>query len=86
MMKRYLLFGGDKYYACGGVKDLKGSFDTASEAMERFTSYAPEEYTDAWAHIVDHKDMSIICECNFDDDTALKWTSGDEATITKNNK
>jgi hypothetical protein len=37
-MKRYWLFGGDCYYARGGMCDLIGSFDTEAEAKEAFDS------------------------------------------------
>lgn len=36
-MKRYLVFGHDVYYPCGGINDLIGSFETEEEINEYFT-------------------------------------------------
>ena len=33
MDKRYLVFGFDEYYPCGGLGDLEGSFDTIEDAI-----------------------------------------------------
>jgi hypothetical protein len=37
-MKRYWLFGGESYYARGGMRDLIGSYDTEAEAKAAFDS------------------------------------------------
>lgn len=44
-MKRFLLFGGDKYYACGGWADFLGSFDSVEEALAQ-----PKQ---EWRHVID---------------------------------
>ena len=33
-MKRFLLFGFDTYYPCGGMEDFFGDFDTLDEAKK----------------------------------------------------
>ncbi len=33
-MKRYWLFGGLKYYPCGGIEDLVGTFNTTGEVLK----------------------------------------------------
>ena len=48
--KRYLLFGGDTYYPCGGMSDLSGSFDTLEAAEE---SAKNQEHEFDWYHIYD---------------------------------
>ena len=35
-MKRYLVFGYDVYYPCGGINDLIGAFGTEEEINEYF--------------------------------------------------
>jgi len=42
--ERYFLFAGCDYYPCGGLGDLKGSFDSTEEAMQKGAA-------SDWAHI-----------------------------------
>lgn len=46
-MTKYLLFGGEKYYPCGGFRDFMGSFDSLEEAKKEIM-YSKNE----WFHIV----------------------------------
>lgn len=55
-MKRYLLFYGDYYHPQGGWNDFRGSFDTKTEAVEKYIKeYRGNAfgYGSGWGHIVD---------------------------------
>lgn len=36
--KRYMLFGYDGYYPCGGSSDVRGEFDTVDECLNDIVS------------------------------------------------
>lgn len=55
-MKRYMLFYGDWHYACGGMKDFIGSFDTQEEAKKAI----PSDECCVWFHIYDIQEMKIV--------------------------
>lgn len=42
-MRRYMVFGGDHYYPCGGMHDYKESFDDRDEAREYANSLLVEK-------------------------------------------
>jgi hypothetical protein len=60
-MKRYLVFGGDNYYPCGGWDDLLGEFDNLEDAKLTITHgkinackhKGIEPLSRDWNHIVD---------------------------------
>lgn len=53
IMKRFLLFGGDRYYPLGGWYDIQEGYDTLKEAV----AAAKQKFRDApdfqWWHIYD---------------------------------
>ena len=57
--KRYWLFGGDDYYATGGVHDRRGMYDAITEAVAEGKRQQTAEWSgrlfDAyeWWHVVD---------------------------------
>lgn len=62
-MKRFLLFGGDTYYALGGFHDFVGSYDTyvgAFEVSEKMLSDMADDYRLDWTHIVDSKTGEMV--------------------------
>lgn len=50
MLKRYLVFSGDVYYAAGGWSDFKGSFDLIAEAREHAGA---ETWSGSWSQVID---------------------------------
>jgi hypothetical protein len=44
-VNRYWLFGGERYYPSGGMKDLIGSFPTLSQALSRTQTKADPDAT-----------------------------------------
>ncbi len=54
-MKRYLIFGGDQYYPCGGWRDYRGNFDDLEEAKIFTLSLRCD-----WLHIVDSKTAIVV--------------------------
>lgn len=52
---RYLVFGGDRYYPNGGMRDFAGSFETQDVAE----NYAKSKEFDWW-HIWDKEEERII--------------------------
>jgi hypothetical protein len=63
-MHRFLVFGGDYYYPCGGWEDFQDSFDSFEEAQnlarkliegEEVNTHGYIYYSSIceWAHIVD---------------------------------
>ena len=54
-MKRFLLFGGDCYYPCGGWDDFVSDFETLHDAEA-----AVEQLPEDWHQIVDTKGMRIV--------------------------
>lgn len=61
MTKRYLLFAGETYYACGGWKDFKDSFDAEEAATRRGYELVndPMTYYD-WYQVVDLLNNKIV--------------------------
>lgn len=45
--KRYWLFGGDDYYAGGGMKDFRGCFDSVESARNVALT---EEFENRWSN------------------------------------
>lgn len=67
VMRRFWLFGGDFYYAAGGMHDFRGSFDTVEDAMKyvlvnpmrrTHPQYGPAE----WWHVFDSDSKSIAAQ------------------------
>jgi hypothetical protein len=56
-MKRYLLFGGERYYPSGGWEDFREDFDRRTDA----NNAALKLHSDWW-QIVDTKTKKIIKE------------------------
>lgn len=54
-MYRYLVFGGDIYYASGGINDFIGSYDTLDAAIE-----AALKKDDDWYHIFDSETKKVV--------------------------
>ncbi len=54
---RYLVFGGQEYYPCGGMDDLAGTFDDLDEAVARMRQLRePDKWGYAscdWCHVYD---------------------------------
>ncbi len=48
-LKRFLVFGGDCYYPCGGWNDFKGSFGTKKAAIKLASSFGRDD----WVHVFD---------------------------------
>lgn len=69
---RFLVFGGDVYYASGGFHDYMGSFDTLEEA-ERFANATHQvhpkidrqEDNYEWWHIFDMAERRIVKHSEF---------------------
>lgn len=57
-MKRYMIFHGDNYYACGGMNDYRGTKDTLEEAF-KFVTEDGGNY-DNWAQIYDTETQKRI--------------------------
>jgi len=53
--KRFWLFAGDNYYPSGGMKDFKGSFDTAEEATTASISLHID-----WWEVYDTQECKIV--------------------------
>jgi hypothetical protein len=54
IVKRFVLMGGAKYYACGGFEDYLNSFDTKDEAIAARDKWLKEqEDSYHWAHVAD---------------------------------
>lgn len=51
-MKRYWLFGGEVYYAAGGMYDFMASFDTKEEAVLEASKHVASS-TIQWWHVYD---------------------------------
>jgi len=68
-MKRYLLFYGEIYYACGGMDDFLGDYDTIEEAKkaveekinaDKYYDTIEEMWQYKWAHIWDTETRSEV--------------------------
>tara|TARA_R110000824_G_scaffold526_3_gene3332 strand:+ start:4822 stop:5016 length:195 start_codon:yes stop_codon:yes gene_type:complete len=59
-MKRYILFSGDDYYPAGGMKDLRGYFDTKGGAIDAFEEWKEKSIWDVdWHQIYDTETGTI---------------------------
>lgn len=54
-MKRFLAFGGDEFYPCGGMYDFKGDFDSLDEALMCCLNEDGD-----WYHIYDSEIKKIV--------------------------
>lgn len=54
-MRRYFLFGGDRFYPLGGFYDFQGDYDTVEEAVKRGNSRGWD-----WWHIWDSKKKELV--------------------------
>jgi hypothetical protein len=59
-MKRFMLFAGDTYYACGGANDHQGSYDDLYEAIAAGQKELADGTVDWW-HVYD-KDEDVIAD------------------------
>jgi hypothetical protein len=57
-MKRYLIFGGEIYYAKGGFHDFLSSHDSLSDAVLCARQYDDNEVE--WWHIFDSEARTIV--------------------------
>lgn len=55
-MERYWLFGGDIYYASGGMADFVGQYAVLAEAVAAWQA----EYDYTWWHVVDTQSMMVV--------------------------
>jgi hypothetical protein len=55
MIKRYILFQGERYYPHGGMEDYDGTYDTLEEAIANFGAYPLR-----WAHIIDRETLLFV--------------------------
>jgi hypothetical protein len=51
-LKRFVVMGGDIYYAAGGFEDYLNSFDTKDEAMQWMEEWIKDRGY-SWAHVGD---------------------------------
>ena len=64
--KRYWLFGGECYYATGGVHDRQGMYGTIAEAVAEGKRQQTSEWSDRlfavyeWWHVVDITTGEIV--------------------------
>jgi hypothetical protein len=66
-MKKHILFGGDRYYPRGGIKDFKCTYNSIGACKYYYLRRCGRgEGYDAWAHIVEVKSMRIIQELDND--------------------
>ena len=61
-MKRYWLFGGENYYAKGGIHDFIASTDYLELLVSQAKKLNPSEID--WYHIVDSDTGNIILKSN----------------------
>lgn len=59
-MKRYLLFGGNVYYAGGGWNDYLGDFDTVDAAVASEKASPVTERPAEWWHVVDRESGEVV--------------------------
>lgn len=60
-MKRYWVFGGEQYYADGGMYDFRQSFETLEQAEQHATELYANEAIEWW-HVFDSVDGVIVAE------------------------
>lgn len=58
-MKRFLLFGGDHFYARGGWVDFLDSYDTLEDAKDAGEATI-DQWWNQWFHIVDASSFTIV--------------------------
>ena len=58
--KRFLVFGGSRYYPEGGAYDLLESFDTIAEAKAFADGFIDGERSLAWVHVFDSSCESSV--------------------------
>ena len=73
-MQRYILFGGQSYYACGGLHDYQGGFNTKAAAV----SWAESDEDFEWWHVLDRETMLCVAESPYqgygaDGKSAINW-------------
>lgn len=56
-MRRFLLFYGCVYYACGGWRDFEDSFTNLADAQEQAEKLLTEG---DWAHVVDTVTSTVV--------------------------
>jgi hypothetical protein len=62
-MKNFLVFLGDNYYPCGGMRDFEGDFDTLDEAkqhIENWLNKASFPKSEYWCHVYSIEDKAIV--------------------------
>ncbi len=60
-MKKYLLFSGSTYYACGGMHDLIGQSDSTKEIWEIISNIKEPSYKGSgWWHVYNTEKQKII--------------------------
>lgn len=65
-MKRYLVFGGECYYARGGWRrplpgnDFLDSFDDLDDADSFIKEWQQQGHFNEWAHVIDSKHWEIV--------------------------
>ena len=62
-MKNYLVFLGDNYYPCGGMRDFKEDFDTLDDAKNHIENLLNAETfarTEFWYHVYSIEDKAIV--------------------------
>lgn len=59
-LKRYVVMGGQIYYACGGFEDYLESFDNKDEAIAYRDKFV-EEGSYVWAHVADIETGEYWC-------------------------
>ena len=59
-MNRYIVFGGDIYYAGGGAIDYLVDLRTKSDALQYRRTYLAQRADMRWCHIFDTKNVEII--------------------------
>ncbi len=92
-MKRFLVFGYDDYYPCGGWDDFDGCFDTLEDALEHVQSDGVDEWRRRADNreIVDMQSLSIVSRwsrtCREPDGSVMQdaagktlWTYRQDAT------
>jgi len=56
-MKKYLVYGGDDYYPCGGMNDFLGDYDDQEGAISKCNDYCIDGQ---WSHVYCTESRNII--------------------------
>ena len=59
-MKRYWLFGGENYYACGGMNDFRLMSDDLEALKDEASDLATRVVDMDWWHILDIESFHIV--------------------------